>query len=220
MRKWLLILVAIGTNCVLLFAQGNKQDYNKMRDQLLLYKKMYAYADSINKTDEAGVLMKEGLAIADSCDKLHPASYYGSVGEQMQLSHFNEAAFLFYIANLRYRYYNASNPGYSPSGDGALAASMSYVFGEMVGMYLKTNVTNFIAILKKSVDWCETHDYPFFPRSKSPDKYAQQIAALKKAIADLETNKVKYQATWDAERKKMEFGFDEAIKQMDEKIKH
>ncbi|HSC39121.1 MAG TPA: hypothetical protein VLD19_14665, partial [Chitinophagaceae bacterium] len=84
--------------------------------------------------------------LADSLDKIHPAGYFMKAGELMKKMQLNEAAFLYFVGNLRFRYYNAANPGYQASGEGALLASLRSVLGEPIGLYLKTNIDNFIAI--------------------------------------------------------------------------
>ena len=81
-------------------------------EQLQIYKNLYRSADSLNKLDrlysaDSGIIGQVRLL-----DKEHPANYFEAIGDLMKSSKFDDAAFLYYLAVLRYTYYNEVNPKY------------------------------------------------------------------------------------------------------------
>lgn len=179
--------------------------------QLRMYQNLYRSADSL---DKLGRLYCPDSAItqqARQLDKEHPAKYFDAIGDLMKHSQFDEAAFLFYVAMLRYHYYNAVNPKYQASGDGALLGSFHYMFGATINLYLKTNIENFISVLRASGDYFAKNDYAFYPKAKNLGKYDTMANGYDGLIEDLETNKKKYREEWDKERAKLMEGINEQI---------
>jgi len=180
-------------------------------EQLQLYKNLYRSADSLNKlgrlySTDSGILEQVRLL-----DKEHPTKYFETIGYLMKGSKFDDAAFLYYLAVLRYSYYNAVNPQYEASGDGALLGSYKYIIGETVNLYLETNVDNFVSVLKASGDYFAKNDYAFYPKAKNPAKYDTFAIGYPGLIKDLETNKEKYKKQWDKERNQMMTSIDRQI---------
>ncbi len=85
---------------------------------------------------------------------------------------------------------------------------------EPVIRYLKSNVDNYIEILKKSSDWHLNHDFTFFSREKSPGKYVEQTKTIKSIISDLETNKSKRKTEWAIEQEKYLNNLDSTLAQI------
>ena len=192
--KWLTLLLLLTS--ARLPAQSDP-DSTSARTQFLLYRNLYAAADSVIKTKRAGVLDSSVYGLAMSLDGVHPEAYYEKAAELLKNAKWNDAGFLLYLGYARYRYYNSVNKDYQPSGDGALLASLQATLGKPVNMYLKTYADNFIALLRKSADWYAQHDYIFCSGSKDSVKYKAQSDRLYKIAADIEKNKEKYQAEWD-----------------------
>jgi hypothetical protein len=142
--------------------------------------------------------------IADSLDALYPSSYYEKAMNYMTKSKFNEASFLYLVGVYRFKYFNSANPNYKPSGDGALNASLNYMIGEPIGIYLKSNFENYISILKSCQKYFAENDYKFYSKSNNVDKFDMQINNFSKQISDLENNKQKYIKEWKKERKETE----------------
>ena|SRR5436190_4340609 len=180
-------------------------------EQLLLYKKLYEKADSINKIGHPFTIDSLTIQEAKELDKGHPAKYFGKAGELLNNSKYNAAAFIYYLGLLRYRYYNAVNPKYEASGDGALAASLQNAFGETINLYLKTNIDYFKSALKISSDYYAKNDYTFYSKKKNVDEYNKLIDSYSGLITDLETNRTKYQKEWDDEKKMMIENIDKSI---------
>lgn len=193
-------LAALLGLCLLLFVRSFSQQAGSPeemeRSQIQELRLLFHYADSINKLGKPGKLDSSVFVAAGRLDKGHPAAYFERAAELAKQKRLNEACFLFYLGRLRYQYYNSVNPHYKSSEDGALAASLTYMLGEFLNLYLKTNVENFDAILKKSVEWYEKHDCAFYPKAKSPEKYKSQAQGLRNILVDLEANRSKYAREW------------------------
>jgi len=207
----LLLLVAFSLSSTYIQAQDDSLQAIK---EMSFYKKLYSCSDSLNKKSLIWELSADVFRLADSLDKIHPAGYFMKASELMSKMQFNEAAFLYFVGNLRFRYYNAANPAYQASGDGALLASLHSVLGEPIGLYLKTNIDNFIAILQKSANWYSNHNYPFYPSGKSPDKFAEQSKRQAKQIDELTKNKDKYKSEWGQERLVLKKQMDSAVEEI------
>lgn len=180
-------------------------------EQLLQYKNLYQTADSLNKIGHPFAVDSLTFQSAKQLDKDHPAKYFEKAGELFKNSKYNDAAFIYYLGLLRYRYYNSVNPKYQASGDGALAASLQYVFGETINLYLKTNIDNFKSALQFSSDYYAKNDYTFYSQQKNLEKYNKLIDSYSGLIKDLETNRTKYQKEWDDEKKIMIENIDKSI---------
>jgi len=180
-------------------------------EQLQGYKRLYTTADSLNKLGKPFSVDSTTIQTAKMLDKQHPAKYFETVGELFKQGAYNDAAFLYYLGVLRYRYYNSANPKYQASGDGALAASLQYVAGEPINLFLKTNINHFLSVLKSASDYYSKNDYDFYSRTKDTAKYEKVVEGFSSLIKDLETNRAKYEKEWNEERKMMVENIDKAI---------
>jgi len=180
-------------------------------EELQLYKNLYLTADSLNKLGRPFSIDSTTKIEVIKLDKEHPSKYFEKAAELFKTNQFNDAAFLYYLGLLRYRYYNSVNPDYQASGDGALAASLQYVVGETINLYLRNNVDNYISALKFTTDYYKNNDYTFYSREKDIDKYNELFDNFSSLISDLETNKSKYKKEWDEERATMISNIDKAI---------
>ena len=180
-------------------------------EQLEIYKRLYTTADSLNKLGKTFSVDSLAIQQAKSLNKQHPAKYFEEAGQLFKEAKYNDAAFLYYLGILRYRYYNSVNPKYQASGDGALAASLQYVVGEPINLFLKTNIDNFVSVLKLASDYYSENDYSFYSKTKNPNKYDEVLKGFSNLIKDLETNRVKYEKEWNVERNEMITNIDKAI---------
>ena len=181
-------------------------------DQLIFYKRLYEIGDSINKKGISGSLAPFIFKTADSLGKEHPAAYLACAAELAGKQQFNEASFLYYLGLLRYRYYNATNPQYKSSEDGALLGSLDYMVGEILRSYLQTGLDNYAAILKASVKYYKANDYVFYPRANSVINYNKQADGLSAVIDTMNMNKSRFTEMWAKERKEMEGYINDALK--------
>lgn len=179
--------------------------------QLETYKKLYRTADSLNKLGKPFSVDSITFEKVKSLNKQHPSKYFEEATHLFKDAKYNDAAFVYYLGRLRYRYYNSVNPKYQASDDGALAASLQYVVGEMVNLFLKTNFDNFVSALKFSSDYYLKNDYIFYSRTKNPVKYEEIAKGFSSLIEDLKTNKTKYEKEWNEEKIEMITNIDKAI---------
>ena len=190
-----LLLLVITSSAA--FGQGQKDQF---QDPYQGSKSFYRLVDSLNKLGRLYSADSNIIGKVKLLDEEHPSKYIEAIGELLKDSNLNDAAFVYYLGDLRYRYYTEVNPDYKPSDDGALLGSFESVFGGAINMYLETNIDNFVSVLKASGDYFAKNDYPFYPRAKNPAKYDTLAAKYPKLIKDLETNKEKYRKQWDEER--------------------
>ena len=179
--------------------------------QLETYKKLYTTADSLNKAGKPFTVDSLTFEKVKSLNKQHPSKYFEEATHLFNDAKYNDAAFVYYLGILRYRYYNSVNPKYQASDDGALAASLQYVVGEMVNLFLKTNFDNFVSAIKFSCDYYLQHDYTFYSKTKNPTKYDEIAKGFSTLIEDLKTNKTKYEKEWNEEKIEMITNIDKAI---------
>ncbi|MEG0849402.1 MAG: hypothetical protein RSH24_06030 [Flavobacterium sp.] len=173
------------------------------QEELKLYKNIYTTSDALKKSGHILDLNKEIFIKAKELDQQHPSKYFETAANYLNKSKFNEASFLYYTGLMRFKYYNSSNPDYQESNDGALLGSLKYAIGEPINMYLKTDINNYISILEKAVEYCKNNDFNFYPKSKSPENYNNQLTSCLKLKTDLENNKTKYSDLWNEETKKI-----------------
>jgi hypothetical protein len=178
------------------------------QDELKLYKNIYTTADSLIKSGQIKDIDSTIFRTANNLDKGHPSNFFVTAGELLSESKFNEASFIYYLGLLRYRYFNSVNPDFQASEDGALLASMKYVMGEPINMYLKTDVENFVSIINLSVDYYESNDFLFYSKMKSEQKFTKQAEGYKELVIELDTNKKKYSTQWNEEKDQMKKNID------------
>jgi hypothetical protein len=201
MTKRALILLPLALASCTLFGQ---------LQQMQVYTNLYRTADSLNNVGRLYAADNSILKEVNRLDRKHPEKYFEAIGDCMKQGRFDDAAFLYYLGILRYRYYNRANPRYQASGDGALLASFEYMAGGPINLYVRTNIDNFVAILKASSGYFAQHDYPFYPRAKSPANYDSAATIYSILINDIQTNREKYQKQWDEQRNQLMQGVDKA----------
>jgi hypothetical protein len=65
----------------------------------------------------------------------HPAEYYKRAGELFKDGKKDDAVFVFYLGQLRYRTFLLSKPGGDPTADPTIFASLSQVIGKPINQY-------------------------------------------------------------------------------------
>jgi hypothetical protein len=65
----------------------------------------------------------------------HPAEYYKRAGELFKAGKKDDAVFVFYLGQLRYRTFLLAKPGGDPTGDPAIFTSLSQVIGKPINQY-------------------------------------------------------------------------------------
>lgn len=188
--KRFLILLSFFALSNLIYAQN---------EEVNLFKNILKKGDSISKTKIDTVQI---FKITSKLDKKHPSQYYDEMANFLSAEKYNEAVFLFYLGQMRYKFYNSVNPKYQPSNDGALFASLKMVLGEPINLYARTNSENFIRILTLVKDYYKNYDYKFYPKKNNVEKYDAQIKNIEELIKIIQDEKSSLETSWNEERKK------------------
>lgn len=165
------------------------------------YKKMYGIADILNKNGHPTLVDDALVTALNELDTQTPDHYFEQATILYEENKLDQAALVFQIALLRYKYYLKQNPDYPPSDNWVTAESFQAAYREKINLYLKTNIDNYIAILRSALRYHKDNDYSFYSKQKNNalyDKFAEDAINL---IADFEKNKEKYQQEWIEERK-------------------
>lgn len=160
------------------------------------------------KVGELNRSLYDSLKLANTS---HPSRFYEICGSFIQDSMMNEAAVAYFIGRNRFRIYNKTNPKYEASGDGALAGSFAYMFGEVLGKYLNQNIDNYSELVKKSGEWYRENKHYYFKNSENDSLYQLQTKALLDFATELKSNPLEYINNLEDERKQIE----ELMKQID-----
>ena len=128
----------------------------------------------IISSGQGKLLGKQVYDTAAACEKDHPAGFYSSAASFYAKGDKYGAGFLFYLGQLRYRYYCAANPNLPPDGDRAIMASLNSTVGEEINFYLGGHVDEYLQIVDAVIAWNKTHEYEYFPKTKDP-KDAKKI---------------------------------------------
>ena len=139
----------------------------------------------------------------------HPSKFYEFCGSFMKDSMLNEAAMAYFIGQNRFRLYNKTNPDYEASGDGALAGSFAYAFGEPLSQYLNQNLDNYSDLLRKSGEWYNNNKYYYFKNSGNDSLYQMQTNSLLNNAKELKSNPLEYINKLELQRKELEEAINE-----------
>jgi len=194
-------------------------DLKQQRDALINAQKRDQYIDSVAKVMKPGVLDEQAFAMAKQID--------GGIDDNLDSIamlavryKYNEAAFLYYVWDLRIRYSVLADVKLKDDKTaGALLASFEYIYGEMLNPFLHANIDNYVSILRSSVAWFDKNDSQAPPRSKNPEAYKQQIESFNKMIAEIEKNRAKLVKDWAEEERKQKELTDKEIQEIDAQLK-
>ncbi len=139
-----------------------------------------------------------------NANELHPTKLYDICSTYLKDSVMNEAAIVYFIARNRFQLYNRTNPKYEPSGDGALAGSLAYLYGESINEYLNQNLDNFSEILRMSAEWYRDNKTVYFKDKEYDTIYAKQVSGLFANSNELKSSPEKYINVLEQERLEIE----------------
>lgn len=113
-----------------------------------------------------GMALMSATAQAQEADpKLQPAAYFQQAGEAFERGDTDQATFLLYVGQLRYRAYLAANPDLDPSGDPALFASLMEVVGRPINEYAFGDVEEAVGLIDKALAWDAANPDPAIPEA-------------------------------------------------------
>lgn len=183
---------------ILIFSYLNS--FCQKTNEIQAYKDLIVKADSINNMNIVFSVDSTTIIEGRELDNQNPQNYFMKASELMNEKKLHDAAFIYYLGILRYRYYNSVNPNYSESPDGALASSFEYVLGEPLNFFLKSNIDNFILALEFTIDYYKENDYYYFPKKDREEEYNKGVDFLTSTISELHTNKEQYTNEWIQQR--------------------
>jgi len=122
------------------------------------------------------IISKETKELAIKLEKKHPAKFFDSASRLYKAKHLNDAAFLFYLGQLRYKYYLAAGEG--SDSDGQLFASLQNVLGEQINFDLGENLDNYLMLLEEVINWDRLNDYKYYSKTNLPGKHKKVLEGL------------------------------------------
>jgi len=142
-----------------------------------------AGADAGARAQTAAAVPKDVATLAGQ----HPAEYYRRAAARFGEGRKDDAVFLFYLGQLRYRaHLSARRDELKPDGDPALFASLSEVVGRPLNEYAFGDIPALVKILDAVLDYDRANPDRFTPPSQFPQAYASHrggLASLKGQIA-------------------------------------
>lgn len=164
-----------------------------------VYKRIFAYADSLSKAPQKGVVSEGVTGILTTLDKNNPVAFFEKTGELIKAGKFNDASLVFYVGYFRFEYFNVTNPDYKPS-EREMSVAADPAIAQSINLFLRSDIDNFIKILDRTKNWLTNNDYQFNSKTKDLEKYNESITQLDTLISDFTANKEKYQTQWATEQ--------------------
>jgi hypothetical protein len=118
----------------------------------------------------------------------HPAEYYKRAATLFRQGKQDDAVFVFYLGQLRYRARLLAHPGLDPSGEPALFASLSQVVGKPLNEYAFGDIPRLLSTIDAVLDYDLKNADSFTPPSAFPEAWRQAREGLSKMRAQVETD--------------------------------
>lgn len=122
----------------------------------------------------------------EQLDDKHPAEYYKLAAELFRHGKKDEAAFIFYLGQLRYRARLLAHRDLDPSGEPALFASLSEVVGRPLNEYAFGDIPRLLSTIDAVLEYDRAHPDRFTPPSSFPEAWRQAREGLTKLKAKIE----------------------------------
>jgi hypothetical protein len=117
----------------------------------------------------------------------HPLEFYELAGEKYKEGKKDEAAILFYIGKIRFRYYLESDTSKLARDQAVVFHALNSVLGNEINLYLGGNPKNWCRVIDSAMVWENNHDNLFTPKDINPKAYSkiiQGLSDLKKYVKD------------------------------------
>lgn len=172
------------------------------QNEIDTYKKIYKTADSLKAIGKVDYMDSDSLFIKiKETEQKHPSAFVHLIEEYMLKSKFNEASFVYFLSFMRLGYYNDVINNYNEKN---LFNHLTNNYGGYINHYLRTDIDNYISIMKMAIKYYLNNDYTFFSKDNNIEKFNLQTVPLNNFILDFEKNKVKFSKDWKTERSMME----------------
>ncbi len=126
----------------------------------------------------SAVLAQGPVAVPPAVQELageHPAEYYKRAGELFKEGKKDDAVFVFYLGQLRFRTHLLAKPGGDPTGDPAIFTSLSEVIGKPINQYAFGDIPTLARTSMPS--WRTMRQTPIrLPRRPSSPKFMPTFA--------------------------------------------
>ncbi|MGA7328253.1 MAG: hypothetical protein WBX25_28135 [Rhodomicrobium sp.] len=122
----------------------------------------------------------------EQLDGEHPAEFYKLAAKLFRHGKKDEAVFIFYLGQLRYRARLLAHRDLDPSGEPALFASLSEVVGRPINEYAFGDIPRLLSTIDAVLEYDRTHPDRFTPPSSFPEAWQQTREGLTKSKAKIE----------------------------------
>jgi hypothetical protein len=122
---------------------------------------------------------------ASSLAAQHPAEYYKRASSLFGSGRKDDAVFIFYLGQLRYRAHLSARRDLKPDGDPALFGSLSEVVGRPLNEYAFGDLPALVAIIDAVLAFDVANPCRFTPPAQFPDVYVGVRDGLVKMKAQL-----------------------------------
>ncbi|MBR0655891.1 hypothetical protein [Plastoroseomonas arctica] len=112
---------------------------------------------------------QNAAALAREYQGLHPATYYVAADRLMQAGQRDDAVFIFYLGQLRFRTHLAARPELPRDRDAAVFASLSERVGRPVNEYAFGDMPALLRTLDAVMVYDRENPDPFTPAATYPD---------------------------------------------------
>ncbi len=129
---------------------------------------------------------RAAASTAASLQNTHPAEYYRTAARLFGSNQQDDAVFIFYLGQLRYRTHLKARPDLPPSGDPALFASLSEVVGRPINLYAFGD----IPALAKTIDEVIAFDRANPDGFTKAADFPQAHAEVRKGLAEMRSTLV------------------------------
>jgi hypothetical protein len=98
-------------------------------------------------------------------------AYYLYAGRLFHEEDKEDALFWYYVGEIRYRFYLATNPNLPPDGAPALFGSLHESAGSVIGDWGKANPTISSIELQRALEWDASNDNGITSKSAHPNEW-------------------------------------------------
>jgi hypothetical protein len=142
----------------------------------------------------AAAIPREVAALAGQ----HPAEYYRRATDLFGTGRKDDAVFVFYLGQLRYRTHLKARPDLKPDGDPALFASLSEVVGRPLNEYAFGDIPALAHTMEAVLAYDAANPDPFTP----PGRFRDAHASVRDGLAGLRRQVLADQDSIRAQRTK------------------
>ena len=136
-------------------------------------------------------------ATAESLTAGHPAEDYRRAADAFRAGRRDEATYLFYQGQFRYRVHLKARPGLQPDGDPALFASLNEALGRPINEWAFGDVPSLAATIDRVLAWQAANEDPFTPKAS----FAAAHAEVRSGLASLKAQVMAERDTIKAQRR-------------------